>query len=117
MLIPDNIRKLMVRLLEKTINNQANWYRTSRDSEYCLDFSAGKVTIDRWTDSDNDTHIEFAIYNKNGEQVDRIITVDVDLEDYEEMNNFRFLAEFYLNVQRKYLKADETIDALFSELD
>lgn len=109
-MIPENFKKLIDKLKEKTTAKQAIWTKTSRDNEYKLDIGKGAITLDYWQDMEDATWlVDIAIMNDRGDRVDSFVT--------SEGEDFKTLKELHLIARRSYYKVDETFQNIFKELD
>jgi len=104
-MIPENIKKLITALLQKTNAKEAIWGKTSRDNEFKLIFENGAVTTDQW-----DTSIDFAIYNKLGDRIDAYY-YNSGGEDFD------LLMQLHSAAKRNFYKVEDTVNGLFEELN
>lgn len=112
-MINEKLRLLIDKLLEKTIANQVNWNQSSGYNGYQLILSNGSLSVDNfWDDDSNQSYISVTLYNDNGENIDSITA-----GSRKESDDYLYLENFYKIVKRKYLKADETIDSFFKEIN
>ena len=112
-MIESKVRQLIHKLAKLTNENKMDWYVTNRDTEYAYSFSHGRVTIDRWLGQDDGSaFVEFVIYNNNGDQVERLMLCDDDNDE-----DFTLLNNFYNIVYKKYIKSEETLDGILSDLE
>ncbi len=113
-MIPENYKLLIEKLKRKTLEKQTVWNKTSRDTEYKLNLENGAITVDKWVGEDREgaLYVDFAIYNDDGDRVD-ILT----FEAQEDKEDYTFLAELYVTVNRAYYKVDETIKNIFKEME
>lgn len=109
-MMTENIKMLIEKLIKKTTAGQANWKKTSRDTEFKLEFQKGAVVTDNWTDGEG-LHVDLAILNDNGDIVERVIY------DYEQEEDYKKILEVYELAKKSYFKSDETIKNIFEELE
>lgn len=102
---------LITSLILKTEKNQAIWNKTSRAKEFQLDFSKGRITIDLWTDEDQNELADFRMYNSNG---DEIFTVVADYRSDNE--DYKLIQKLNKTVSDKYYKVQETIESFIKEM-
>ena len=106
----ERIIELINKLLNKTELNELTWETTSRETEFKVDFYNGSVSTDKWFDAQTlSENIDFKIFNTNGDEIGSWV-----FESDEE--GAKILSNLYETVKRKYLKIDETLDGIFSEL-
>jgi hypothetical protein len=110
MSMPEKIISLVNALIAKTANDRAVWVKTSRESEYKLQFETGAVTIDNWaSDSVEIDSIDLSIYNKNGDRIETFY-YNIGVDEYS------FLSRLYTAIHKRYYLIDETIDGIFKEI-
>jgi hypothetical protein len=109
-MISEKLKTLIEKLKIKTESRQALWKKTSRDTEFKLEFQKGAVTIDNWTD-DIGTFVDLRIINENGDEVEEVVFNSNSFEQY------IILQELSELVKKSYYKTDETFKTLLDELD
>ena len=100
------------RLTEKTVSGKAKWEKTNRENEFFLKLPSGSVSTDSWDDEDGRSIVDFAGYNRTGEEIFKYKTSKI-----ESLTDYNMLKGFYNVVRSKYLKADETLNKMMKELD
>lgn len=111
-MIPDKMKVLINKLIEQTSAGNLSWNKSSRETEYVTTFKAGRITSDLWMDEETGQDlIDLSIYNNNGDRIEYLCFPKEATLLYNEIYNL------YNVIQRDYLKADETIDGIFSELE
>lgn len=109
-MISEKIKILIEKLRSKTESKQAIWKKTSRDTEFKLEFQKGAVTIDNWQDSQG-IFVDLRVINENGDEVESMVFNPDSPVD------FSTLAELYELVKSSFYKIDETYKTLLDELD
>lgn len=110
-MIPQNIYTLINALTEKTDAKHAIWEKTSRPNEFKIILGAGALTIDNWEDNKFLDYFEIAIYNNNGDKIEKFIVTNDDDDE------FLILQDLHNSVKREYYKVDETITSLLNEIE
>jgi hypothetical protein len=109
-MITKNLEILIEKLKNKATVGKTNWKKTSRDTEFKLDFQKGAVVTDNWEDAEG-THVDLAVLNQNGDIIERVFYSIDDKEGYNK------ILEVYELAKKSYYKSDETIRNIFEELD
>ncbi len=109
-MISEKLKILIDKLTKKTESKQAIWKKTSRDTEFKLEFQKGAVTIDNWND-DLGTFVDLRIINENGDEVEGVVFEPDSTEQY------TILEGLYELIKKSYYKTDETFKTLLDELD
>jgi len=110
-MIPDNFKKLVEKLLDKTQKKEVIWQKTTREDEYMLELDSGALTVDKWTPENKyGTSVDIVIFNDRGDKIDRI---EINSDD----DDFQLLDNFHSEVRRTYYKVDETFKGIMGELD
>ena len=99
-MISEKIKILIEKLRSKTESKQAIWKKTSRDTEFKLEFQKGAVVTDNWTDGEG-LHVDLAILNDNGDIVERVIY------DYEQEEDYKKILEVYELAKKSYFKSNQ----------
>jgi len=112
-MIPENIKKLILKLEEKTKKGNANWQTSSGADEFQIKLDSGKIVIDSYfNEFDSQWYVSLVVFNKEGSEVIRNTVEQNDVSgDYELLYNFHKI------VQNSYLKTDETIAKMILEIN
>lgn len=112
-MIPDKHLTLIDSLLQKTAEGKANWSRTGASGQYVIILEAGSIKLDQFFyNHHDDTNRGYALtlLNSNGDRIDEIQQEEGD-------QHYELMKTLYDAVERDYLRVDETIDGMLSELD
>lgn len=109
-MISEKLKILIEKLRSKTESREAIWKKTSRDTEFKLEFQKGAVTIDNWTD-DFGSFVDIRIINENGDEVEGVVFDSNTPEQYSVLQDLSEL------IKKSYYKTDETFKTLIDELD
>ena len=104
-----NLLDLAHRVLQKALDKETTWHKTSRRDEFKLEFHTGFITVDSWYE-DNIHHVDIALYNDDGEFLDRITETEGDSKEYQ------MLKSLHDEARKIYYKADETFESIFYQL-
>ena len=112
-MIPENIETLLKKLKDKTLKGKAFWSKSSGENEFMLMFSNATIIVDIWYNNFYETFsASLKILNKDGDEIENFSYLKNDFQ--EEYNK---IAELHEIVQNKYLKKDDTLNSIFSELN
>ncbi len=112
-MIPQTYKDLIEKLIKGTELKKISWGITSRDTEYKVVLGSSMVTTDNWTNSGGVKCIDIAIWNSNGDKISSIVRrlIDSEQDEYNE------ILRLYTLARDSYLKVDETIEEIMSQLD
>lgn len=116
-MIPDNFKKLIEKLLVKTIAGQVIWNETGNGKQFKVQLPKGAITIDRYWVADEYgdpnvgvVYIDIEILNENGQSIER-------LSFPEHSDDGKVLLDLYDAARRFYYKVEETFKNIINELD
>lgn len=104
--------ELIQKLIHRTINKQAIWNSTSRETEFILNLHSGSITIDSWVNDSFDNCIDFYIRNDKG-----IVIFSKLFNLSENPEEFHFLFNLHNVARESYFKIDDTVNGILKELD
>lgn len=82
-MINTSVEEIIEKLIKKTKAGQVIWTKTSRDTEFKLELAKGAITTDNWHDDETGLDfIDFAIYNIDGNAIERVVFDISNVEDY-----------------------------------
>ncbi|MCS3860350.1 hypothetical protein GGP86_000098 [Salinibacter ruber] len=116
MSLNDKYIKLINSLINRTEEGDVEWRDTSTSKQFAVYLDSGNITVDYYPESrsrqsERPEGYSITIFNDEGNKVDEIKAARPENnEDYD------ILKELYSTAKRSYLKVDETIDGMISEI-
>ena len=111
-MIPQMYKELIDKLKNATEQKKITWNATSRDTEYMVKLGSSMVTTDKWLVG-SVYFVDIAIWNSNGDKVSSISYS----QDGKHNDDFQEVLSLYMAAHDSYLKVDETIAEIMSNLD
>jgi len=111
-MIPEQLQQLIRLLTNKTKDKKAIWNKVSGNNQFRLSISEGvSITINEWADNFNGDGYEVAIFNVNGDAIQRYSTDNnTPPEDYD------LLKMFHKAASDQFFKVEETLAALLTSI-
>lgn len=110
----EKIEKLINVLWEKTKKSEADWKKTSSQTEFQLQFEKGRITIDSFSGEDYEGNkiniVSINLYNEVGEE---IYAYSKSLQN--QKDRYYELLDFYNDVKASCFRVSETIDSMLNE--
>jgi hypothetical protein len=109
--IPNEYRELIIKLEERSRNNEINWQTTSQDDRFIVIFKKGfSLTIYFYrTPKTNEEFIKVGVHNETGVLIDEF-TVEKSSEDGQ------IMYRLYQSARRKAHRIDLAIKSMLEEI-
>ena len=113
-MIPENFKKLILIITQKTKANTAIWNKGSGAHQFKLTLpNDAALTISDWSDGYRGSYgYVLNMYNPAGEIIEQFETDDSNKND-----DYKLLLALHKAANNQYHKVDETIDALLGSID
>lgn len=109
-MIPDNVKNVITKLINKTKSNDTIWNKSSASNGYKIDLNSAVISVSAWEDYNQNKSFSLSILNDRGQAIESITCEERD-------SDFELLENLYNTVNRSYLKVDETLKNLIDEID
>ena len=109
------IARIVLRLAEKTLNDEIDWEESSVDNNYVATFSGYSISISEEPgfDADSPDYV-LNIRNEDGLVIES--KTDVELKDYMS-ESFIKMKNLHQSARRKAMGVDDALDNILSQLD
>lgn len=108
----DNIIQIAKILINKNINRETIWTKTSGENEYKMHLNNATLTIDMWEDEDGENY-EITIYNDKGDEIEGYHSME---NDFLNIDRFHTLKKLYETTVDAYFKKGEVMNDILSQL-
>lgn len=109
--------ELVSKLKDSTAKRKLVWEKTSRENEYQTAIGGNAISVlyhekdfISMTLNNDETYMSLLIWNNKGENIDEV-------RIKEGKYDFDVLKELYDSARRSYMKVEETLDDILSNLD
>jgi hypothetical protein len=108
-MIPDIYKDLVLRLHQKTLQNQVNWKTTAENNTYIVYLKDFSLTLWSYQDNNAEGVVLVNIINSDGDTIDQFYTSESELD-------YSILDETFSAARRVALKIDVAIRSMMEQL-
>ena len=113
-MIPEQIKSLIEKLIEKTEKKKANWHPSSGENSYQISLNSGTITIDSWYNPTEEAEFaDIIIYNKNGDRIEGFAASKNDVK----LDGYKLLMRLHDAVTESHFRIKETLLGMLDEVE